>query len=97
MVMADERFGQLEAGEIADPGHPAHHAFGFEHRKVAVDAARTLARGPYDDLVDGEGLARFRKELDEVTAGAGVAAGAVGETGGDRLVQIQRHRLSITG
>ena len=93
VVVADERLGELEAGEVADAGHAADDAFGLEHREVAVDAARALARGPDHDLVDGEGPAGLGEHLDQVAAGAGVAAGAVGEPGGHGLVQDQRRRV----
>ena len=44
VMVADECLGQLEPRELADPGHAMDDALGLEHREIAVDAARALAR-----------------------------------------------------
>ena len=46
VMVPDERLGELEPGEVADAGQAPHDALGLEHREVAVDAARALARRP---------------------------------------------------
>jgi hypothetical protein len=101
MVVPDERLGELEPGEVADAGHAPDHAFGFEHGEIAVDAARALAWRPDHDLVDRERTPGLGEHLDQVTAGACVPAGPVGETSGDGLVQddalvrVRSHALSV--
>ena len=70
VMVADERLGQLEPGELADAGHAMDDAFGLEHREVAVHAARALAGAADDDLVDGEGTAGGGERLDEIAARA---------------------------
>lgn len=95
MVVADEGLGELETGELPDAGHAMHDALGLEDGKIAVDAARTLAGSPHDDLVDGEGPARGRERLDQIAAGARVAAVVVGEARRHRLVKLGTHERSI--
>lgn len=95
VMVADECLGQLEAGKVADPGQASDHTFGFEHGEIAVDAARSLPRGPVDDLVDSERPARLGERLDQVAPSTRVAAVVTSETRGDILVEVRRHCLSI--
>jgi len=95
VVVADERLGQLEPGELADPGHTVDDSFGLEHGEIAVDAARALARGALDDLVDGERATGGGQRFDEIAARARVAAGTVGESRRHGVVQVGRHPPSV--
>ena len=91
VMMAHERLGQLEAGEVADPREAPYDPLGLEHREVAVHAAQALPRRALDDLVDRERAAGLGQRLDQVAAGAGVAAVVAGESCGDVLVEVGRH------
>ena len=95
VMVADEGFGQLEAGEFPDAGHAMDDAFGLENGEIAIDAARALPGRPHDDLVDGERTAGGRERLDQIAPRARVAAVVVGETRGDGFVKLGSHRRSI--
>ena len=95
VVVADEGFGQLEPRELTDSRHPMNDTLGLEHREVAIHAARALARGAEDDLVDGEGTAGGRERFDQVPAGPGVATVVVRETGRHGIVQLGSHGYSV--
>jgi hypothetical protein len=95
VMMTDQCLGELEAGELADPCHAMHDPLGFEHGEIAVNAARALAGGSEDDLVDGERPARRREHLDQIPPRARVAPVVVRETRGNGRVKIRSHRASI--
>jgi hypothetical protein len=95
VMVTDERFGQLEPCELSDSRHAMDDALGLEHGEVAVDAARALARGAEDDLVDREGATGGGERFDEIPARPGVPPGVVGEPGRHRIVQVGRHPCSI--
>ena len=95
VMVADECLRQLEPRELADPGQAVDDPLRLEHGEIAVDAARALTRGAQDDLVDGERPTGSREHVDEVAAGAGVAAGVAGESGCHSLVQVGRHGAII--
>lgn len=98
VMVAHEGFGELEPRELADSRHPMHDALGLEHCEIAIHAARALARGAEDDLVDGEGTAGSRERFDQVSAGPGVATVMVREAGRHGIVQLGSHgrRLAAT-
>ena len=87
--------GSLYLSEVAHAGQPPDHTFGLEDGEISVHAAGPLTRCPHDDLVDRERAPGLHEGLDQVTAGAGVAARAVGEARGDGLVQVGRHPGSL--
>ena len=95
VMVADERLGQLEPGELADAGHARHDALGLEHGEIAVDAARALTGSANHDLVDGERPTGPGQRIDEISAGTGVAAIVIGESRRHRLVQIRCHPDSV--
>ena len=95
VMVADEGFGELEPRELTDSRHAMDDAFGLEHREIAIHAARALARGAEDDLVDGEGTAGGRERFDQVPAGPRVATVVVRETGRHGIVQLGSHGYSV--
>jgi hypothetical protein len=95
VMVADEGFGELEPRELTDARHAMDDAFGLEHREIAIHAARALARGAEDDLVDGERAAGGGEGFDQVSAGPGVATVVVRETGRHGIVQLGRHGASV--
>jgi len=95
VMVADECLRQLEPRELADPGQAVDDPLRLEHGEIAVHAARALARCPQDDIIDGERATGGREHVDEVAAGAGVAAGVTGESGCHGIVQVGRHGAII--
>ena len=95
VMVADEGFGQLEAGEFPDAGHAMDDALGLEDGEIAIHAARALPGSPHHDLVDGERTPGGRKRFDQIAPRARVAAVAVGETRRDGFVKLGSHDRSI--
>jgi hypothetical protein len=95
VMVADQGVRELEAGELPDARQAMDDALGLEDGEIAVHTARTLAGSPHDDLVDGEGSARGGERLDQIAAGARVAAVVVGESRRNGFVKLGSHRGSI--
>jgi hypothetical protein len=95
VMVADEGFGQLEAGKFPDAGHAMDDALGLENGEIAIHAARALPGSPHDDLVDGERPPGGRERLDQIAPSARVAAVVVGETRRYGFVKLGLHDRSI--